>query len=545
MSGIDLADSVVYGHLWATPETRELFGDEGRTRTWLRDHRGARPRSRPSSGIIPRRGRRGDRAARRLRRPRGRRRGDARDRALDARADPRAARATSAPRPPSGSTTARRSRTSPTPGSGSSCSGCWRSRARPGGDRGRAARPRRRHRDTRDARPHARPARPADHVRLQGRGVGGRGAAPPRARRPGRAAARGRPARGRGRHALGVGRARAGAPAPAAGPARARRARHELARRARPDRRVRRRCWRWSPGTLAKIGNEVYNLQRPEIGELSEAPTEGVVGSITMPQKRNPERSEHLWTLARVVRAGAGLALEGLVGEHERDGAAWKTEWAFLPQASAAAAAALALRRASSSRACASTQARMRANLDAQRGYVLAEPAMLALAARVGKHRAHELVHRAALAGLEAGVTLAEALAADPEIAAALPATSWRRCCARARARRRRRDRRRGARARVGGADEPRDAGEPRRDAACTSARAVAAPPPGTSAPTRASAAGRRRSSSRPATSSSSPTRRCCTAGSGSPTSRTCSRCPDGGSRPTTPARCSARCWSC
>ena len=47
-------------------------------------------------------------------------------------------------------------------------------------------------------------------------------------------------------------------------------------------------------GTLARIGNEVYNLQRPEIGELSEAPTEGVVGSITMPQKRNPERSEHL-----------------------------------------------------------------------------------------------------------------------------------------------------------------------------------------------------------------------------------------------------------
>ena len=47
-------------------------------------------------------------------------------------------------------------------------------------------------------------------------------------------------------------------------------------------------------GTLAKIGNEVYNLQRPEIGELREPATEGVVGSITMPQKRNPERSEHL-----------------------------------------------------------------------------------------------------------------------------------------------------------------------------------------------------------------------------------------------------------
>ena len=62
-----------------------------------------------------------------------------------------------------------------------------------------------------------------------------------------------------------------------------------------------------------------------------------------MPQKRNPERSEHLVTLARVVRAAAGPALEGMVAEHERDGAAWKTEWALLPQACGAAATALAL----------------------------------------------------------------------------------------------------------------------------------------------------------------------------------------------------------
>jgi len=60
--------------------------------------------------------------------------------------------------------------------------------------------------------------------------------------------------------------------------------------------------------------------------------------------------------------------------------------------------------------------------VDAQDGYVLAEPAMLALSAAVGKHRAHELVHRAALAGQEAGVGLAEALGGDPEIARHLSA---------------------------------------------------------------------------------------------------------------------------
>src|SRR5206468_2528092 len=55
--------------------------------------------------------------------------------------------------------------------------------------------------------------------------------------------------------------------------------------------------------TLGKLGNEVLELARPEIGELAEPFTPGAVGSITMPHKRNPERSEQLVTLARLARA--------------------------------------------------------------------------------------------------------------------------------------------------------------------------------------------------------------------------------------------------
>jgi adenylosuccinate lyase len=168
-------------------------------------------------------------------------------------------------------------------------------------------------------------------------------------------------------------------------------------------------------GTLAKIGNEVYNLQRPELGELSETPSDGVVGSITMPQKRNPERSEHLWTLARLVRSAADPALEGLVSEHERDGAAWKAEWAFLPQACGAAAVALALAVELMGGLRVNAE-RMRANLDAQAGYVLAESVMLGLAERVGKDRAHALVGAAAARGVAEGVPLRDALIADPAI---------------------------------------------------------------------------------------------------------------------------------
>jgi hypothetical protein len=38
-----------------------------------------------------------------------------------------------------------------------------------------------------------------------------------------------------------------------------------------------------------RIGQEIVNLQRPEIGELSEGFVSGAVGSITMPQKRTRE----------------------------------------------------------------------------------------------------------------------------------------------------------------------------------------------------------------------------------------------------------------
>src|SRR5947199_9264672 len=81
-----------------------------------------------------------------------------------------------------------------------------------------------------------------------------------------------------------------------------------------------------SPGD--KIGHEIDALQRTEIGEVSEGFVAGTVGSITMPQKRNPEIAEHLGTLARVIRHNTALLAEGQVHEHERDGRAWKAEWA-------------------------------------------------------------------------------------------------------------------------------------------------------------------------------------------------------------------------
>ncbi|MFH1785559.1 MAG: adenylosuccinate lyase [Candidatus Micrarchaeota archaeon] len=68
-----------------------------------------------------------------------------------------------------------------------------------------------------------------------------------------------------------------------------------------------------------KIAKEIRNLQRTEILEVSEAFSAKQVGSSTMPQKRNPHKSERICSLARLVRANVLTAIENNALEHERD----------------------------------------------------------------------------------------------------------------------------------------------------------------------------------------------------------------------------------
>ncbi|GAC1393885.1 MAG: adenylosuccinate lyase [Ktedonobacteraceae bacterium] len=164
-----------------------------------------------------------------------------------------------------------------------------------------------------------------------------------------------------------------------------------------------------------KIGHEVYNLQRTEIGEVSEGFMEGTVGSITMPHKRNPEISEHLGTLARVIRHDTALILESLVHDHERDGRSWKTEWVVLAEICMAAGKLLALLRVMTGDLDIHAH-RMRANLEATGGLVLSEAVMLVLAGRMGKQSAHTLVYETAMQANSAGRSFKQAILDNPQI---------------------------------------------------------------------------------------------------------------------------------
>ncbi len=146
--------------------------------------------------------------------------------------------------------------------------------------------------------------------------------------------------------------------------------------------------------TLARIGGEVYELQRQEIGELREPAALGAVSSITMPHKRNPERSEHLDTLNRLVRANAGAVLEAMVQQHERDGRGWKTEWVALPEVCLLTGAGLQLAVEILSGLEVDT-ARMAANAEVQAGFINSEQVLAALTPHFGKHRAQALMQEA------------------------------------------------------------------------------------------------------------------------------------------------------
>ncbi len=174
-------------------------------------------------------------------------------------------------------------------------------------------------------------------------------------------------------------------------------------------------------GTLARIGTEVYELQRPEIGELREPSSAHGVGSITMPHKRNPEVSEHLSTLSRLARAQAGVLVESLEQSHERDGRGWKAEWIALPEICelSVVAANLGLTLIDGLEV---DRDRMSANLAAGGVFPHSEHVLVELSARLGKHRAQQVLQEV-LHGAAPDLDLAAALA--PHGIAAADVRSW------------------------------------------------------------------------------------------------------------------------
>lgn len=161
--------------------------------------------------------------------------------------------------------------------------------------------------------------------------------------------------------------------------------------------------------TLSKIGNELFNMQRNEFGEVEEGFSEGKLGSSTMPHKRNPTSAENLAGLSRPLRYNAAMMVEGMVQEGERDGIAWKMEWKAVPECCMIAGAMLFQAKNLLAGLKVNADA-MAANLDKMRGYLLSERVMLELSERVGKQTAHEWIYEASMHGITSKLTFADAM---------------------------------------------------------------------------------------------------------------------------------------
>ncbi len=177
--------------------------------------------------------------------------------------------------------------------------------------------------------------------------------------------------------------------------------------------------------SLEKFATEIRSLQRTEIREVEEPfGTPGFVstGSSSMPHKRNPELSERICGLARLVRGHAVTALENVALWGERDISHSSAERMILPDSALAVDYMLDLltRIVSGMRVFPENMMR---NLELTKGIVFSERVLLALVENgMDRTAAYELVQRLALASWDRGEDFREALRAEPEVASALGA---------------------------------------------------------------------------------------------------------------------------
>jgi len=143
-------------------------------------------------------------------------------------------------------------------------------------------------------------------------------------------------------------------------------------------------------GTLADFANNMRNLQRSEIGEVWEASDERQVGSSTMPQKRNPVDWENIISQYRAVMPHVITCLMNIESEHQRDLRDSAATRHLIPEI--LNAFVHSIRRAERTlRSMTVDREAMKRNLEADRGFCLAEPAYIAMA-MAGEPDAYEHV---------------------------------------------------------------------------------------------------------------------------------------------------------
>ncbi|MHB8271590.1 3-carboxy-cis,cis-muconate cycloisomerase [Bradyrhizobium sp.] len=174
-------------------------------------------------------------------------------------------------------------------------------------------------------------------------------------------------------------------------------------------------------GSCGKIARDVSLMMQTDVAEAFEPSGEGRGGSSTMPHKRNPVAAAAALAAAGMAPNLAATIFAAQVQDHERSAGPWHAEWPTLPTLQLATSGALAAI-VDLAEGLEVDAARMRVNLDATHGLIMAEAVTFALAEKIGKSDAHHLVEAASKTAVASKQHLRDVLMGDPKVAAHLDA---------------------------------------------------------------------------------------------------------------------------
>ncbi len=174
-------------------------------------------------------------------------------------------------------------------------------------------------------------------------------------------------------------------------------------------------------GTCGKIARDVSLMMQTDVAEAFEPSGEGRGGSSTMPHKRNPVAAAMALAAATMAPNLAATIFAAQVQDHERSAGPWQAEWPTLPNLLLVTSGALAAI-VDIAEGLQVDVARMRANLEATGGLIMAEAVAMALAEKIGKNEAHHLVEAASKKAVTEKKGLRDVLTKDPKVTAHLSA---------------------------------------------------------------------------------------------------------------------------
>ena len=174
-------------------------------------------------------------------------------------------------------------------------------------------------------------------------------------------------------------------------------------------------------GSCGKIARDVSLMMQTDVGEAFEPAGAGRGGSSTMPHKRNPVAAASALGAATMAPNLAATIFAAQVQDHERSAGPWHAEWPTLPGLMLVTSGALTAI-VDLAEGLEVDAARMRVNLDATHGLIMAEAVTFALAEKIGKSDAHHLIEVASRQAVADKKHLRDVLSADTKVTAHLDA---------------------------------------------------------------------------------------------------------------------------